>query len=165
MPTIQKIVPCLWFDNQAEEAATFYVSIFERSRIARVTWYGEEGTEVHGKKPGSVLTVAFELEDQPFTAINGGPHFKFNEAVSLQVMCNTQSEIDRYWEELSAGGEEGARRCGWLKDRFGLSWQIVPRVLIDWIGDGDPVKAGRVMKAMLQMKKLDIAKLKEAFSG
>ena len=165
MPTIRTIVPCLWFDTQAEEAATFYVSVFERSRIERVARYGEEGQAVHGRKPGTVMTVAFELAGQPFTALNGGPHFKFNEAISLQVMCETQDEIDRFWSKLSAGGDEKAQQCGWLKDRFGLSWQIVPVVLPDLLGDPDPAKAGRAMKPMLAMKKLDIAKLKQAHAG
>jgi predicted 3-demethylubiquinone-9 3-methyltransferase (glyoxalase superfamily) len=166
MPTIQKIVPCLWFDSQAEEAAKFYVSVFERaSRITQVTHYGEEGKEVHGQKPGTVMTVAFELEGQQLTALNGGPHFKFNEAISLQVMCETQDEIDRYWGKLSAGGDDKAQQCGWLKDRYGLSWQIVPAVMPELIGDRDPAKAGRVMKAMLKMKKLDIATLKKAHAG
>jgi predicted 3-demethylubiquinone-9 3-methyltransferase (glyoxalase superfamily) len=165
MPTIRTIVPCLWFDTQAEEAATFYVSVFERSQISRVARYGEEGQAVHGRKPGTVMTVAFELAGQPFTALNGGPHFKFNEAISLQVMCETQDEIDRFWSKLAAGGDEKAQQCGWLKDRFGLSWQIVPVVLSDLLGDPDPAKAGRAMKAMLAMKKLDIAKLKQAHAG
>jgi predicted 3-demethylubiquinone-9 3-methyltransferase (glyoxalase superfamily) len=166
MPTIQKIVPCLWFDSQAEEAAKFYVSVFERaSRITQVTRYGEEGQETHGQKPGTIMTVAFELEGQQLTALNGGPHFKFNEAISLQVMCETQDEIDRYWGKLSAGGDVKAQQCGWLKDRYGLSWQIVPAVMPELIGDRDPAKAGRVMKAMLKMKKLDIAALKKAHTG
>ncbi len=165
MPTIRTIIPCLWFDDQAEEAANFYVSVFERSRIERVTRYGREGQEIHGRKPGTVMTVAFELAGQPFTALNGGPIFKFNEAVSLQVMCETQDEIDRHWTKLSAGGDAAAQQCGWLKDRFGLSWQVVPVVLADLIGDPDPAKAGRAMKAMLAMKKLDIAKLQQAYAG
>jgi predicted 3-demethylubiquinone-9 3-methyltransferase (glyoxalase superfamily) len=164
MPTIQKIIPCLWFDSEAEEAAQFYVSVFERSRVGRVTHYGEEGQEVHGRKAGSVMTVAFELEGVPFTALNGGPHFKFNEAISLQVMCETQDEIDRYWSKLSAGGDEKAQQCGWLKDRYGLSWQIVPALLPDLLADPDQANAGRVMNAMLKMKKLDIAKLKQAYA-
>ncbi len=165
MPTIRKIIPCLWFDSQAEEAAKFYVSVFERSRITGLTHYGKEGQEVHGGKPGSVLTVAFELDGEPVTALNGGPQFKFTEAISLQVMCETQDEIDRYWSKLSAGGNEKAQQCGWLKDKYGLSWQIVPAVLPDLIGDPDPAKAGRVMKALLQMKKLDIKALKQAHAG
>ena len=165
MPTIRKIIPCLWFDSQAEEAAKFYVSVFERSRITGITRYGTEGQEVHGGKPGSVLTVAFELDGQPFTALNGGPLFRFTEAVSFQVMCETQDEIDRYWSKLSAGGDEKAQQCGWLKDQYGLSWQVVPAVLPALIGDPDPAKAGRVMKALLPMKKLDIKTLKQAHAG
>jgi len=165
MPTIRKIIPCLWFDSQAEEAAKFYVSVFERSRITGLTHYGVEGQEVHGGKPGSVLTVAFELDGEPFTALNGGPQFKFTEAVSFQVMCETQDEIDRYWSKLSAGGDEKAQQCGWLKDKYGLSWQVVPAVLPALIGDPDPAKAGRVMKALLPMKKLDIQALKQAHAG
>ena len=165
MPTIRKIIPCLWFDSQAEEAAKFYVSVFERSRITGLTHYGKEGQEVHGGKPGSVLTVAFELEGEPFTALNGGPQFKFTEAISLQVMCETQEEIDRYWSKLSAGGDEKAQQCGWLKDKYGLSWQVVPAALPALIGDPDRAKAGRVMKALLPMKKLDIKALKQAHAG
>jgi predicted 3-demethylubiquinone-9 3-methyltransferase (glyoxalase superfamily) len=165
MPTIQTITPCLWFDSQAEEAATFYVSVFERSRISRVARYGEEGHEVHGRKPGTAMTVAFELEGMPFTALNGGPLFHFTEAISFQVMCETQEEIDRYWSRLSSGGDEKAQQCGWLKDKYGLSWQIVPLVLPDLLGDSDPIKAGRVMKVMLKMKKLDIATLRAAYAG
>jgi predicted 3-demethylubiquinone-9 3-methyltransferase (glyoxalase superfamily) len=165
MPTIRKIIPCLWFDSQAEEAAKFYVSVFERSRITGITHYGTEGQEVHGGKPGSVLTVAFELDGEPFTALNGGPLFRFTEAVSFQVMCETQDEVDRYWSKLSAGGDEKAQQCGWLKDQYGLSWQVVPAVLPALIGDPDPAKAGRVMKALLPMKKLDIKALKRAHAG
>jgi predicted 3-demethylubiquinone-9 3-methyltransferase (glyoxalase superfamily) len=165
MPTIRKIIPCLWFDSQAEEAAKFYVSVFERSRITGRTRYGKEGQEVHGGKPGSVLTVAFELDGQPFTTLNGGPLFRFTEAVSFQVMCETQDEIDRYWSKLSAGGDEKAQQCGWLKDKYGLSWQVVPAELPALIGDPDRAKAGRVMKALLPMKKLDIKALKQAHAG
>lgn len=162
MPTINKIVPCLWFDNQAEEAASFYVSIFENSRVTNVSRYGKEGQEIHGRAPGSVMTVAFELEGQPFTALNGGPLFKFNEAVSLQVMCGTQEEIDRLWSKLGEGGPVEAQQCGWLKDKYGLSWQIVPSMLPELMTDPDQSKADRVMKALLRMKKLDIAELKKA---
>lgn len=165
MPTINRIVPCLWFDSEAEEAASFYVSIFGNSRITRVSHYGEQGTEIHGRKPGSVMTVAFELEGQPFTALNGGPHFEFNEAISLQVMCDTQEQIDRLWSKLAAGGDEQAQQCGWLKDRFGLSWQIVPTVLAKLVEDPDQRKADRAFKAMLNMKKLDIAELTRAHAG
>jgi predicted 3-demethylubiquinone-9 3-methyltransferase (glyoxalase superfamily) len=165
MPTIRRIIPCLWFDSQAEEAAKFYVSVFERSRITGLSHYGKEGQEVHGGKPGSVLTVAFELDGQPFTALNGGPLFHFTEAISFQVMCETQDEIDRYWSKLSAGGDVKAQQCGWLKDKYGLSWQVVPAALPALIGDPDPAKAGRVMKALLPMKKLDIQALKKAHAG
>jgi predicted 3-demethylubiquinone-9 3-methyltransferase (glyoxalase superfamily) len=165
MATLQKISPCLWFDSQAEEAASFYVSVFEKSRIVRVSRYGQEGQDVHGQKPGGVMTVVFELAGNSFTALNGGPHFKFNEAISLQVLCETQHEIDAYWDKLSAGGDVTAQQCGWLKDKYGLSWQIVPAQLPDLMADPDPVKAGRTMKAMLKMKKLDIATLKQAHAG
>ena len=165
MLTAQRITPCLWFDDQAEEAATLYTSIFPGSRIVTVSRYGEAGREVHGRPPGSVMVVAFELEGQAFTALNGGPVFKFTEAISLQVSCRTQEEVDHYWEELSRGGDERAQQCGWLKDRYGLSWQIVPVALMEMMADPDPVKAGRVMQAMLQMKKIDIKGLRQAYSG
>lgn len=166
MPTIQRIVPCLWFDSQAEDAATFYVSVFERgSSITRVTHYGSDGHGVPGREPGSVMTVSFELLDQPFTALNGGPSFKFNESISLQVMCETQDEIDTYWARLSAGADNRAQQSGWLKDRYGLSWQIVPSVLPDLVSDLDPARAGRVMTAVLGMKKLDIAILERAYAA
>jgi predicted 3-demethylubiquinone-9 3-methyltransferase (glyoxalase superfamily) len=165
MLTTQRITPCLWFDDQAEEAATLYTSIFPGSRIVTVSRYGEAGREVHGRPPGSVMVVAFELEGQAFTALNGGPVFKFNEAISLQVSCRTQEEVDHYWEKLSHGGDEQAQQCGWLKDRYGLSWQIVPVALMEMMADPDPVKAGRVMQAMLQMKKIDIKGLRQAYCG
>ncbi|HKX02720.1 MAG TPA: VOC family protein [Methylomirabilota bacterium] len=165
MLTAQRITPCLWFDDQAEEAATLYTSIFPGSRIVTVSRYGEAGREVHGRPPGSVMVVAFELDGQAFTALNGGPVFKFNEAISLQVSCRTQEEVDHYWEKLSRGGDELAQQCGWLKDRYGLSWQIVPVALMEMMADPDPVKSGRVMQAMLQMKKIDIKGLREAYSG
>jgi predicted 3-demethylubiquinone-9 3-methyltransferase (glyoxalase superfamily) len=167
MPMLRKIVPCLWFDNQAEDAAKFYVSTFgKNSRITQVTHYTEAGKETHGRKAGSVMTVAFELAGDPLTALNGGPHFKFNEAVSLQVMCDDdQAEVDHFWNALGAGGDERAQQCGWLKDKYGLSWQIVPRMMDDMFTDEDPVRAGRVMTAMLKMKKLDVAALKAAARG
>lgn len=165
MLTTQRITPCLWFDDQAEEAATLYTSVFPGSRIVTVSRYGEAGREVHGRPPGSVMVVAFELEGQAFTALNGGPVFKFNEAISLQVSCRTQEEVDHYWEKLSRGGDERAQQCGWLKDRYGLSWQIIPVALMEMMADPDPVKAGRVMQAMLQMKKIDIKGLRQAYSG
>ncbi len=147
---IQKITPFLWFDHQAEEAAGFYVSIFPNSKLVKVIRYGEAGPG----PAGSAMTVEFRLEGQSFVALNGGPHFKFTEAISFVVNCQTQDEVDYYWDKLSAGG--GEVQCGWLKDRFGLSWQIVPTVLIDMLSDPDPKKSQRVTKAMLQMKKLDI---------
>lgn len=164
MPVIQRITPCLWFDDQAEEAVAFYAAIFRNSKVVKVSRYGEAGREVHGKPPGTVLTMAFELEGQAFTALNGGPQFKFNEAISFQVNCTTQEEVDYYWGKLSEGGDVKAQQCGWLKDRFGVSWQIVPVVLTEMISDPDPVKSGRVMEAMLQMKKLDIGTLGRAYA-
>jgi len=156
---MQKIAPFLWFDNQAEEAANFYVSIFKNSKILSVTRYGEAGP---GPK-GTVMTVTFLLEEQEFTALNGGPLFKFTEAISFVVNCNTQEEVDELWEKLSRGGEEG--QCGWLKDKYGLSWQIVPIALEQMLTDPDPEKAQRVMRAMLQMKKIDIDGLRRAYEN
>lgn len=153
-----KITPCLWFDNQAEEAARFYVSIFKNSKIGTISHYTKEGFEIHGGKAGSVLTVSFELNGQAFTALNGGPIFKFNEAVSFQFFCKTQQEIDDYWEKLTKEGEEG--QCGWLKDKYGLSWQIIPSILPQLMLD--PQRAERVMKAFLPMTKLNIQKIMEA---
>ena len=165
MPKLKAIAPCLWFDDQAEDAAKFYTRIFPNSRIVATSRYTEAGREVHGRPPGSVMTVSFELEGQPFTALNGGPVFKFTEAISFQIPCETQAEVDRYWTELSAGGDLAAQQCGWLKDRYGVSWQVVPRVLPEMLLDPDRAKASRVMEAMLPMKKLDIAKLKRAYVG
>jgi predicted 3-demethylubiquinone-9 3-methyltransferase (glyoxalase superfamily) len=153
-----QITPCLWFDNQAEEAAYFYISVFKNSAIESISRYGKEGFEIHGRKEGSVLTVVFRLNGQSFTALNGGPVFKFNEAVSLQVFCETQEEIDYYWSRLTENGEEG--QCGWLKDRFGISWQIIPSVLPALLLDPD--RAGRVTNAFLQMKKFDIERIMQA---
>jgi predicted 3-demethylubiquinone-9 3-methyltransferase (glyoxalase superfamily) len=161
----QEITPCLWFDDQAEEAVEFYTAIFRNSKILNVARYGEAGREIHGKKPGTVMTVAFELDGQAFTALNGGPVFKFNEAISFQVSCETQEEVDYYWEKLSEGGDEKAQQCGWLKDRYGVSWQVVPSVLPELISDPDPRKSQRVFSAMLKMKKLDIAELRRAYAG
>jgi predicted 3-demethylubiquinone-9 3-methyltransferase (glyoxalase superfamily) len=158
--TAKKITPCLWFDTQAEEAAKLYASVFKNSKIGKVSRYGKEGFEVHGKKAGTVMTVEFELEGQKFLALNGGPHFKFNEAVSFQVHCETQQEIDHFWSELSKEGEEGP--CGWLKDKFGLSWQIIPKALPEMLMDGNSETAQRVMRSMLQMRKIDIAALRRA---
>jgi predicted 3-demethylubiquinone-9 3-methyltransferase (glyoxalase superfamily) len=162
---IRGIVPCLWFDGQAEEAATFYTSIFPRSRVGRIARYGKEGFEIHGRPEGSVLTVDFELDGQKFTAMNGGPLFKFSEAVSFQVMCETQGEIDHYWDLLREGGDEAAQQCGWLKDKYGLSWQIVPTVLAAFMSDPDTAKTERVMKVLLPMKKLVIQELRKAYEG
>ena len=162
---LQKISPCLWFDNQAEEAANFYTSIFENSRVVTITRYGEAGHEIHGRPAGSVLTVEFELDGQAFTALNGGPLFKFSEAISLQVFCLDQAEIDYFWEKLSAGGDPSAQQCGWLKDRFGLSWQIVPAGLSQMLSSGDYAQSERVMTALLEMKKLSIAGLQQAYKG
>jgi predicted 3-demethylubiquinone-9 3-methyltransferase (glyoxalase superfamily) len=159
----QKITPCLWFDNEAEDAAKHYTAIFANSRIKQVSRYTEAGREIHGKPPGSVMVVEFELEGQTFTALNGGPQFKFNEAVSFQVMCDTQSDIDQFWSKLSAGGKEGP--CGWLKDKFGLSWQIVPSVLPQMMKDSDGARSGRIMNAVMQMKKFDLDSLQRAYSG
>ena len=165
MQVIQKIAPCLWFDDQAEEAARFYTGIFKNSKIGTVARYGKAGHEVHGRPAGTVVTVAFELEGQAFTALNGGPVFKFNEAISFQVNCETQAEVDYYWEKLSEGGDVKAQQCGWLKDRYGVSWQVVPWALVEMITDPDSEKSGRAMEAMLRMKKLDIAELKRAYGG
>ncbi|MBO0763330.1 MAG: VOC family protein [Hyphomicrobiaceae bacterium] len=159
----QKITPCLWFDTEAEEAANFYVSIFKNSKIASVNRYGKEGHDVHGKPAGSVMTVEFEIEGQKFVGINGGPQFKFTEAVSFQIPCKTQEEVDYYWTRLTEGGKEVA--CGWLKDKFGLSWQVVPKQLSEMLSDKDTAKAGRVTKAFLKMKKFDIEALRRAFEG
>jgi len=161
---MNKITPCLWFDNQAEEAARFYTSVFPKSKIGSITRYGQEGFEIHGRPAGSVMTVEFELDGQSFTALNGGPMFKFNEAISLQVDCETQKEVDYFWEKLSEGGDETAQQCGWLKDRYGLSWQIVPAILRRMLQKPDATASDRVMKALLQMKKLDIARLQQAYA-
>jgi predicted 3-demethylubiquinone-9 3-methyltransferase (glyoxalase superfamily) len=155
----------LWFDNQAEEAVAFYTAIFKNSRIVTVSRYGDAGKEIHGKPAGSVMTVAFELEGQTFTALNGGPIFKFNEAISFQVDCETQAEVDHYWTKLTDGGDPNAQQCGWLKDRYGVSWQIVPRALVEMLMDPDAGKSQRVMTAMLRMKKIDIGELKRAYAG
>lgn len=166
MASIQQIVPCLWFDDQAEQAANYYVGIFEgESQVTQVSRYTEAGKEYHGREPGSVMVVGFELNGQQFTALNGGPIFKFNEAVSLQVMCESQQEVDRFWTRLGAGGDPAAQQCGWLKDKFGLSWQVVPRVLIEMMKDSTSPAAQRVMTAMMQMKKIDIAGLQRAYAG
>jgi predicted 3-demethylubiquinone-9 3-methyltransferase (glyoxalase superfamily) len=160
---MKKITPFLWFNDQAEEAAKFYTTIFKRSKIVRIDRYSPEGAAAAGRPAGSVMTVLLELEGQPFIALNGGPVFKFNEAISFVVECRTQKEVDSLWSRLTAGGEEV--QCGWLKDKFGVSWQIVPSAMDKMLRDPDPVKAGRVWQAMLNMKKLDIATLKKAYNG
>ena len=160
-----RIAPCLWFDRQAEEAANYYVGIFKNSKINSISHFGKEGHEIHGQPEGLVLTVQFELDGQLFTALNGGPNFKFNEAVSLQIYCDRQEEIDDYWGKLTAGGDPAAQKCGWLKDKYGLSWQVVPRMMEQWLAGGVNEKTERVMKALLQMKKLDIAALTAAYAG
>ncbi len=153
---------CLWFDQQAEEAAHHYCGIFPNSRIGTITRYTEVGFEHHGRPPGSVMTVNFELDGQSFVGLNGGPVFSFSEAVSFQIGCETQAEVDHYWERLGAGGDPAARQCGWLKDRYGVSWQVVPHVLLELLQHPDPAKVRRVSEAMFQMKKLDIAALRRA---
>jgi predicted 3-demethylubiquinone-9 3-methyltransferase (glyoxalase superfamily) len=157
---MQKITPFLWFNDNAEEAVKFYTSVFKNSKIGKIARYDEAGEKASGRPKGSVMTVEFELEGQEFVALNGGPHFKFTEAISFVVNCETQEEVDYYWEKLSAGGKEV--QCGWLKDKYGLSWQIVPKVLGELLSDKDAAKAQRVMDAMLKMVKLDIKKLKQA---
>ncbi len=165
MKLTRSITPCLWFDDQAEEAARFYAAIFSNSRILEVTRYGEAGQEIHQKPAGSVLTVRFELDGQEFTALNGGPMFKFNEAISLQVHCESQEEVDYYWERLSEGGDASAQQCGWLKDRFGVSWQVVPALLPQLLADHTSEAYRRTLEAMFRMKKLDIDTLQRAYEG
>jgi predicted 3-demethylubiquinone-9 3-methyltransferase (glyoxalase superfamily) len=162
MQITQKIAPCLWFDHQAEEAAKFYVSIFKNSKIVSITRYGRTGRDIHGQAPGTVMTAAFELEGQRFTALNGGPVFTFNEAVSLQINCETQEQVDYYWEKLSRGGDPKAQQCGWLKDKYGLSWQVVPTILPELLKDHESETAQRAMDALLRMKKIDIDELQHA---
>ena len=162
MSITQRIAPCLWFADEAEDAARYYVGIFKDARITSITHYPKAGQETHHRPPGSVMTVAFELDGQPFTALNGGPLFKFNEAVSLQVNCKTQDEIDYYWDKLSAGGDKSAQQCGWLKDKYGLSWQVVPEFMAELYRDDKSPEAQRTMEAMLKMKKLNIAELRRA---
>ena len=162
---MQKITPFLWFDKNAEEAVKFYVSIFKNARMGTVSRYGKEGFEIHKMPEGTAMTVEFQLEGQDFIALNGGPIFKFNESISFQILCETQAEVDHYWVKLGAGGDPKAQQCGWLKDKFGLSWQVVPSIMHKLMADKDKAKSGRVMNAMLQMKKLDIAALRRAYEG
>jgi predicted 3-demethylubiquinone-9 3-methyltransferase (glyoxalase superfamily) len=162
MEKLSGITPCLWFDGQGEDAARFYTSIFPNSRITHIARYGEAGKEIHGRQPGSAMTVSFELDGQSFTALNGGPQFTFSEAISFQIHCKTQAEVDHFWTKLSDGGDPSAQQCGWLKDRFGLSWQVVPVRLFELLSDADAQKVARATTAMLKMKKLDIAELERA---
>ena len=159
---LQRITPFLWFDDHAEEAAKFYTSVFDNSRIVTTTRYSKEASEAAGRPEGSVMTIAFQLDGQDFTALNGGPVFKFNEAISLVVHCESQKEVDHYWNRLSEGGDPKAQQCGWLKDKYGVSWQVVPTELIRLLSHPNPAKAQRAMAAMLQMKKIDIEKLRKA---
>jgi len=165
MQITQRIAPCLWFDSQAEEAATFYVSVFKNAKITSVSRYGKAGYEIHKRPAGSVMTVAFELDGQPFTALNGGPEFTFNEAVSLQVNCRNQDEVDYYWDKLGKGGDPKAQVCGWLKDKYGVSWQVTPAIVSELLKDQESAKGQRAMEAMLRMKKIDIGELERAAAG
>jgi len=162
MPKLSKITPCLWFDNQGEDAANFYVGIFNNAKINRISRYGEAGKEHHRRPVGSAMVVEFQLEGQTFTALNGGPMFKITEAISFQVMCDTQAEIDHYWDKLSADGDPKAQQCGWLKDKFGVSWQIVSTIIGDIMTSGKPGQAEGAMSAVMKMKKIDLAELKRA---
>jgi predicted 3-demethylubiquinone-9 3-methyltransferase (glyoxalase superfamily) len=159
------IRPNLWFDTEAEEAARFYVSVFKDARLGPITYYPAVGKEVTGKEAGTVLTAEFELNGTKFVALNGGPEFKFSEAISLEIICKDQAEVDYYWEKLGEGGDPSAQQCGWLKDRYGLSWQVVPRGMEEMLNDPDKAKSERAFTAMLQMKKLDMAELRRAFEG
>ena len=165
MSLVKPIAPCLWFDTQAEEAARFYTGIFPSSRIVNVARYPEAGQEIHGRPAGSVMTVAFELDGQPFTALNGGPQFKFNEAISFEIECATQEDLDYFWEKLGAGGDPKAQQCGWLKDKYGVSWQVVPPGMYEMFEDSTSPATQRAMTAMLKMKKLDLAALRRAYEG
>jgi predicted 3-demethylubiquinone-9 3-methyltransferase (glyoxalase superfamily) len=160
----QKIAPCLWFDHQGEEAANFYVGIFRNSKILQIARYGKAGQDIHGQKEGSVMTVQFELEGQTFTALNGGPIFKFSEAISLQIYVDDQKELDYYWDRLAKGGDPKSQVCGWLKDKFGLSWQVVPKSMLEWWEKPDE-RTERGFAAMMKMGKLDIAALERAYRG
>ena len=165
MATLRRITPCLWFADEAEDAARFYTGVFPNSRVTAITRYSDAGTEIHGRPPGSVMVVRFQLDGHPFMGLNGGPAFTFNEAVSFQVSCATQEEIDYYWERLGAGGDPRAQQCGWLKDRYGLSWQVVPEAMERMMADAESPGAERAMTAMLRMKKLDLSELQRAFAG
>lgn len=162
---MRKVSTCLWFDSNALEAAEFYVGVFENSKILKVVQYGSAGVEIHHRPAGSVMTVSFELQGAPFTALNGGPAFQFSPAISLVVHCRSQNEIDYYWEKLSQGGNVEAQQCGWLQDQFGVSWQIAPAAMLEWISDSNQAAPDRVMSALLSMKKPDIAALERAYHG
>ncbi|RYP40350.1 hypothetical protein DL767_001762 [Monosporascus sp. MG133] len=163
--SLNKITTCLWFDGQAEEAANLYISIFKNSKITHAQRYTEVGQEIHGQEPGSLMVIGFELNGHPFVGLNGGPLFKFSEAISFQIDCANQEEVDYYWEKLGAGGDEAKRQCGWLSDKFGVSWQVVPKALKEMLHNPDNEKVKRVTVAMMAMKKLDIAELQKAFEG
>jgi predicted 3-demethylubiquinone-9 3-methyltransferase (glyoxalase superfamily) len=165
MAGIQKITPFLWFDGQAEEAAKYYVSIFKNAKLGKVSRYGEAGKDVHKRPPGSVMVVEFTIEGQRFLALNGGPHFKFNEAISFYIGCKDQAEIDYYWSKLTQGGDPAAQQCGWLKDKYGLSWQVALERMEELVGDPSDPASQRAMEAMMEMKKIDVSKLKEARAG
>ncbi|OCL11649.1 putative 3-demethylubiquinone-9 3-methyltransferase [Glonium stellatum] len=163
--SLNKITPCLWFNGQAEEAANFYTSIFKNSKVTKIQRYTEAGKEAHGQEPGSVLVTAFELNGQPFVALNGGPQFKFNEAISFQIDCANQEEVDYYWEHLGKDADGSKQQCGWLGDKFGVVWQVVPTALKEMLGDSDVERVKRVTVAMMAMKKLNIAELRKAYEG
>jgi predicted 3-demethylubiquinone-9 3-methyltransferase (glyoxalase superfamily) len=163
--SLQKITTNLWFSHVAEQAADYYLSIFKNGKKGRITYYSKEGFEIHKMPEGTVMTVEFEINGHSFVGLNGGPIFKFNEAVSFIINCSDQKEVDYYWEKLSQGGDANAQQCGWLKDKYGLSWQVVPAILPEMISDKDRQKSDRVMAAMLKMKKIDIKKLEEAYNG
>lgn len=165
MPALQRLQPCLWFDHQAEEAARFYVDIFPNSSIDLITYYSDVGQKEHGRQPGSVMTASFTLDGQSMLGLNGGPLFKFSPAVSLMINCDTQEEIDHYWRRLGEGGDPAAQQCGWLKDRFGLSWQIVPEPWMRLLVSGEQTGIDRGMRAMFAMKKLKLAELLAAYEG
>jgi len=165
MANFQRLTTNLWFDNQAEQAANFYTGIFKNSKIGKSARYGEEGKEIHRQEPGSVMTIAFELDGHKFLALNGGPIFKFTEAISFIINCKDQEEIDYYWTKLTEGGDPKSQQCGWLKDKFGVSWQVVPIALEEMVSNPDRVKVNRMMGALMQMKKLDLNALGKAFNG
>ncbi|CAG8978435.1 hypothetical protein HYALB_00012602 [Hymenoscyphus albidus] len=165
MNLCSKITPCIWFDGHAHEAATFYTSIFPNSKMTHIQHYTSTGSQTHQHPPGTIMTVASELNGQSFTALNGGPHFQFTPAVSFQIMCEDQAQVDHYWEKLSEGGPIEAQQCGWVADKFGVSWQVVPRVLLEMLADEDGEKAGRATEVMMGMKKLDVEGLRKAFDG